>query len=489
MIGRALLGLVLVVGAIAGALGTARAAHASEAAAAGPCGLPDHPPLWIDFTGSTVGFRSPLFAKPGLIDAIDLGSQAPVLTGGGAQVVFWEMNLPSLVGTPTIPADPTSIAAAADGLYETAVAATGCTTPLVALNELLAPTAAPPLTPQNAEYRSNVLSLVQELAARGARPFLLLPSNPNTTADAAAWWQQVAQVSDLVRETYLAAPSVVGQGPILGNRTIRLKLRSAVESLTGVGIAASRVGVMLGFQSGGAYGRAGLQPLSAWLEYVKWSVLAAEQVAADTGIGSVWSWGWGTFSKAGADPDKPTAACVYLWTRSPALCDVSAVAPPDFDQSLTEGQISSLPPAAVCSLAAGTIPAGAVDRLTALTGDRDRALTALLGRLVQRARVRVGSAETLAAERLLIRVRFHGSRQRYLAALASRGIPLAVARGIVADEIARRALAASTSSVAAWTVAEETAALPTAICVQDALPAVADVKLASLVPFLKLTRR
>jgi hypothetical protein len=452
--------------------------------------LPDVSPLWFDFAGSTVGFRSPLFARPGLVLAIDSPSQAPSLTSGGAQTVYWEMNLATRVGTPTAPADPAVVPGAANALFDRATATTGCSTPLIALNELLASTAAPPLTPENAQYRANVLTLVQTLAARGARPFLLLPSNPNTSGDASDWWRQVAQVADLVREVYLPAPSVIAQGPILGNRAIRLRLRASVDALTVIAIPAARVGLMLGFQSGGLYGRAGLQPLSAWLQYVKWSALAAEQVAADTGVASIWAWGWGTFSKAGADVDKPTAACVYLWTRSPSLCDALALAPPDFDQSLTEGQISSLSPTAVCSFAAGTIPSGGLDRvMTALTGDRARALSALFARLVQRTQAPVGSVQTLAAEKLLIRVRFGGSRARYLAALASRNLPLTVARGIIADEIARKTLYASVGPIAAWTVARETPLLDTAICVQDQLPPVGDVKLANLVPFLKLTTR
>jgi hypothetical protein len=473
---------------VMGAVVAPSVASAAPTRAAGQCGLPDAVPVWIDFAGSTVGFRSSVFARPGLALAIDVPGQGPSLTSAGAQTVYWEMNLPARVGTPIAPADPASVPGAANTLFDRAVATTGCPTPLIALNEMLAPTAALPLTPENTQYRANLLLLVQTLAARGARPFLLLPSNPNTSSDAADWWRQVAQVADLVREVYLPAPATVAQGPILGNRTIRLKLRAAVQSLMAVGVDVGRVGVMLGFQSAGVYGRAGLQPLSAWLEYVKWSALDAQQVAVDTGLGTVWSWGWGTFSRAGADPDKAAAACVYLWARSSSLCDAALVAPPDFDSSLTEGQISSLPQTAVCSLASGTIPAGELQRLTALTGDPARAFTALLGRLVQRAQIPVGSPETLAAERLLIRVRFRGSRARYLAALASRNVPLTVARGIIADEIARRALYTSVGPVAAWTATQETAALDTAICVQDQLPAVGDVKLANLVPFLKLTR-
>jgi hypothetical protein len=327
--------------------------------------------------------------------------------------------------------------------------------------------------------------VLQTLAQRGARPFLLLPSNPNTSGELAAWWQQAAQVADLVREVYLPAPTVVGQGAIVGNRTIRLRFRGAVASLTSIGVDPARIGVMLGFQSGGIYGRVGLQPLSAWLQYVKWNVLSAQQVAADTGISSLWVWGWGVFSTAGADPDKPVAACVELWTRNTGLCDAPSVAPPDFDQSLTEGQISSLPQSATCTLSNGAIPTAAVDRITALTSDRQLALNALFGRLVQRQQQPLKSSDVLAAERLIVRVRFHNQRALYLDALAQRGIGLDVARGIIGDEVARSRIGAS---VASWTVGQEQPLVDTAICRGDQLPAVSNVKLAKLVPFLKLTR-
>ena len=54
-----------------------------------------------------------------------------------------------------------------------------------------------------------------------------------------------------------------------------------------------------------AGGREGLQPLSKWLDVVKWEALAAKQVASELQLASVWSWGWAAFNPAGNDPDKP----------------------------------------------------------------------------------------------------------------------------------------------------------------------------------------
>ncbi len=82
---------------------------------------------------------------------------------------------------------------------------------------------------------------------------------------------------------------------------------------------------------------------------MKLEALAAKQVAAETKIQGVWSWGWPSFSVAGDDPDKPAAACVYLWARDPKLCDGPALAGAGFDASLTEGQIT-LPAGVRCTL-------------------------------------------------------------------------------------------------------------------------------------------
>ena len=84
--------------------------------------------------------------------------------------------------------------------------------------------------------------------------------------------------------------------------------------------------------------------LDYWLQVVKWDALAARQIAAEhagagTPLGSLWSWGWGNF--AVADGDKPFVACVYLWTRDPALCDGpgrAQAAGVAFNPDLAEGQ-------------------------------------------------------------------------------------------------------------------------------------------------------
>src|SRR5581483_8281601 len=251
---------------------------------------------------------------------------------------------------------------------------------------------------------------------------------------------------------------------------------------TGAGVPAARLGLALGFHSGGgqgAGGRQGLQPREAWLRVVKWEALAARQVAADTGVGSVWSWGWGTFGPASADPDKPAAACVYLWARDRSLCDGPAAAGPAFNASLTEGQLL-LPPGVYCAFTKNRIAAADVARLSALTGDRHAALDTLFVRTVLRSSAPVANAQVLAVERAAIARDFGGDRAAYLAALADAHATLGVARGLVRDELRRRAIAAwlrasgSAEPPLQWIADRTQRAAATAICRKDDLPGSGD---------------
>lgn len=459
-------------------------------AGAAQCGLPDRTPLAIDYAGTGVTFAADVFGRPGIVGAVTGRTNAQALAARGAQAIFWEMNFRNIVGLPTTPADPAKVVPAADALFNRAASATGCATPLIALNELEAPTLAFPGGPRLDQYRANVLTAIGQLATRGARPFLLVPSNPNVADQAAAWWGEVAKRADVVREVYFNAPAIVAQGPLLGSRAMRVGMRRAVQTLTAIGIPASRLGIMLGFQSGGLFGRAGAL-LPAWLEYVKLHTLAAQQVAAETGVATVWSWGWGTFGPASADPDKPLAACVYLWTRDPSLCDAPTTAGANLNADRAEGQIA-LPQSVHCSFGPGlTIVKGSVERLTRLTHDRKLALSALLTRLVWRAQAPTRAPQVVRTEREIVRVRFGGRRAAYLRALAREGLTLDVARGILADELSRSSLGRRMSAAALTTstIQQEQRLLETATCAGDELPEPTLVRLARFARFLALPVR
>ena len=414
--------------------------QAARPAGTGACGLPDAKPLWFDYSEGSVTFRNEVFGHPGVIAAASGVAVPAELRRRGAQTVYWEMKLGRLVGTTTAPADPATVPGATAKLFDSAVAGTGCQTPLIGINELNGAGLTTPWSASNAQYRANVLTLLQTLAARGARPFLLLSSAAYTDGEARDWWIQAAKVSDLVREVYFNGRTLSKLGPTLASRRMRTAFRAGISNLTAIGIPVGRLGLVVGFQSGPGFGgREGLQPRSAWLEFVKLQTLAAKQVASELGIASVWTWGWGTFSQAGADPDKAAAACVYLWTRDASLCNGPAAAGPGFDDSRTEGQIL-LPSGVLCAVDGAAITQTAVRRVTALTGDRDLALTALFERAVESARYPASPSRIAAVERSVIRARFHGSTTAYRAALAAGRGSVPVARGILGDALRRIAV-------------------------------------------------
>ena len=312
--------------------------------------------------------------------------------------------MPHKVGTPTAPADPSTLEAAAEDEYQRAVVRTGgCATPLIVENELFGAGIPTPWSASTAQYRANVLVL--DLAAKGAHPVLLINKSPFAGfSDAVTWWREVAKVSDIVREVYLPATQIWPLGPTLGNRYLRQSYRNAVTAMTSMGIPANRLGLMLSFLSHkGVGGRNGLEAGSAWYQVVKWEALSVEHVAKEVGLGSVFSWGWQEWNKREMDPNKPKAACVWLWARTPRLCNAPRMLGKRFDRSLTAGQIL-LPHGAVCRAEGiGTVGGRALGSLEGLTGDRDAAISALFERAVESSERPVSRRAVLAAQREVIR--------------------------------------------------------------------------------------
>ena len=406
----------------------------APASAIGQCGLPSSSPWWVDFgTPDLID----VFAKPGLIVSGSTGDFPARLRAAGARTVYWDMNLNRRVGTPAAPADPALIVERANRLFDFAAAQSGCEKPVIALNELFGAGLPTPWSASNTRYRDNVLVLLRTLAERGARPFLLISSAPYTRGEAADWWREAAKYSDLLPETYFNARTIYGSGPIVGNRTLRTTMRRAIARFVAIGIPPAKIGIVLGFQTAlGTGGRERLQPDAAWLEVVKWNVLAAKQVSKELGIASIWSWGWATYRADARDPDKPRAACVYLWTRRPSLCDGPAAGGAAFNPSRTEGQIL-LSAGRKCSFGRRGIPSTSVVAVSRVTGDRDVALSILLARLVESQESPVSPVQVLAAERAVVTERFRGSRAAYLAALRSSGASVPLARAVLADELRR----------------------------------------------------
>jgi hypothetical protein len=402
---------------------------------AGTCGLPSTQPIWFDF-GQT--YLEPIFGQAGVAIGASTGDWPAHMRSLGAATVYFDLNLRNRVGTPTKPTETDTMPDRAKRLYDFASQQTGCSTPIVVFNELQGPGLVSPWSDTNAKYRANVLALIQNIAQLGAKPVLLVPAAIYADGDALNWWMQVSQTAELVREIYVPATATWKQGSVLGNRTLRDKYRAAVDNLTSIGIPANKVGIMVSFgTTKGQGGRNGLQPVSAWYEVAKWQALAAKQVASETGIASVWSWGWGRWSVGEQDPDKGRAACVWLWARSSSLCDAPRQLGPGFDTSLRDGQLSVIPSTAQCLIGKRTITNAQISQLQALTDDRDTAYSALFERFVESDQTPIPTKSVLDAERAVIRQSFGGSRAAYVAALREAHANVSVARGVLGDELRR----------------------------------------------------
>jgi hypothetical protein len=409
-------------------------AVASPAQAADPCGIPTAGTQWVDFADGSVPFWD-RFAKPGVIAAASNLLFPPQLRAAGAHTVYFDLYLNNRVGSPSRRIDPAKIDDQADRIFYRAVASAGCAFPWMALNELFGANTTTPWTPINAQYRANVMRFVRRLAARGAKPFVLVPTEPYAAGEALDWWRQVAAYAYVIPEVYFAAPQIHKLGVTLGSRKMRMAFRQRIRDFVEMGVPPSRIGIFLGFQVGrGTGGREGLER-TRWFNHTKLQVLAARQVASELKIHSIWSWGWAHWGSTKADPDKEIAACVYLWTRNPALCNGPAMAGPRFDTDLTAGQTSSLGRGVICDIGANALGAGEIASLTRVTGDRQAAFTALSSRAAASLRVPISSAEIVDAERSIVLHRFRGSGSAYRAALARGGANVTVARGVIADEL------------------------------------------------------
>ncbi len=421
----------LLVIALAACAAFAATPHRAEA---GTCGISGRGTLWIDFADGSVPFWQ-LFARPGVIAAAANFIYPPQLRALGAKTVYWDMYLPRRVGSPLEPFDPAVVIDRANRIYDTAALSSGCTQPMIAENELNGANTLTPWSATNAQYRRNVLIYVQTLAARGARPVILVPSVPYMGGEAADWWRQVSNYADIVRESYFAAPQIAKLGPVVGSRTLRTLFRRRIAEFTSAGISPRKLGLMLGFHTTPGSGGRDRAPRAAWLQVTKLQALAARQVAKELNLRSVWSWGWGVWSVGETDADKPAAACVYLWARSAKLCDGPAAAGAGFNASLTQGQLI-FPKGARCTLLGRQVDSGVIAGLTPVTGDQDVAFTAAFARVISSLYAPVKAKQVSAAEKAVVAGSF-GSYARYRAALAKVRASPSAARGVIADELRR----------------------------------------------------
>jgi hypothetical protein len=409
---------------------------APKAATADACALPSTKPVWIDFADGSVPFWEE-FARPGVVAAASNFIFPPQIRALGAKTVYFDLNFTRRTGTPTEPADPATVASRASRLYTYASNAMGCSKPVIAENELQGASTLTPWSVGNAQYRANVLTFLRTLAGSGAKPVLLVSSTPYTGGEAGDWWRQVSQVASIVREVYFPAPKIYRLGVIQGSRTIRQLFRGGAQDFISIGIPPSKIGIMLGFQTTpGSGGRERLEPASKWFEVTKLQALAARTVARELGLATVWSWGWATWTPGETDPDKQTNACVYLWTRDPKLCAAPRMAGPALNRDLTTGQLI-FPPGSRCTVYGHPVRWDVAASISRVTQDPQPAFTAAYSRAVASSYAHVTTNAVLEAEKAVIALHFHGSRGAYVAAVQHDRATVAIARGVIADELRR----------------------------------------------------
>src|SRR5258708_13870898 len=246
--------VVLALG-VAGLVAGARVGHAD-----GPsnCGLPAKAPMWVDYAGHD----APIAPKPGLVLAVSSGTVVPAaMRALGAATIFFDLHLNDRVGTPSAPADPSTIAAKAKREFDFAVQVTGSATPLIAENDLFGPQTIPPSSPTNPQYPPNVLQLVRELDKLGATTALTIANPPYTGGDAADWWRETAKASILVRQVYFTAPGpkdLYALGPARARRAMPQGMRGLISRFAQIGIPPGRVALELQFPAapgpGGRHG-------------------------------------------------------------------------------------------------------------------------------------------------------------------------------------------------------------------------------------------
>jgi hypothetical protein len=426
---------VVAVAVAALALASGRGAPAERLQA--DCNVIAGNPAWLDFADGSVPFWK-VFARPGITALASNLIYPPKLRAAGAKTAYFDLYLNRRNGTPSAPADPATIVDKANKLYEYAAQSMDCSNPVIAENELFGSWLAVPWSATNAQYRANVLLFLQTLRQRGAQPWLLVNAAPYTVGTAGDWWRQVADVAGIVREVYFPAPLIWRRGPIYGNRTLRQSFRNGILDFTKIGIPVSKLGLFLGFQTTkGTGGREGLAA-KPWFQTVKWQALSARFVAREMKISSLWSWGWAEWTTMPGehDPMKPKAACVYLWTRSPNLCNGPAAAGKGFNRSRTEGQLI-LRSGLRCQIGTAAVRWSAINPILRLTGDSELAFSNAFARAVEQHAAPVSSSDILAAERSLVAARFGGSGAAYRAAIAQAHTSLSVARSVIGDELRR----------------------------------------------------
>ena len=209
---------------------------------------------------------------------------------------------------------------------------------------------ATPWSPTNSQYRQNVIIFV-EATAGARRASVPAPLDAAfTDGEAGDWWREVALYTDFVREVYFNSPPAprTGAGSRLADSAQRVPPGRDRPDRDRDPALEDRDLPRLPHEPGPGRPR-GTEAGERLVQHDQARRCSRRsRCSREIPFATIWSWGWGEWAASDRDPDKPAAACVYLWTRDHRLCDGPPVAGPGFDRRLTVGQLN-LPPGAQCT--------------------------------------------------------------------------------------------------------------------------------------------
>ncbi len=344
-----------------------------------------------------------------------------------------------IVGSPTAPAAAASIPAAAAQLLAAAQTSSGCTTPIIALNEMAGRTRRRRGRPARPPTATNLLALVTALATAGARPFVLVPGTPhppNVAGAAANWWQHARDgLGHRARGLRVGAEDLLGRARCSARARCASRSATALQTFLGISVPAGAprddarlpVGHRLRRPRGAAAHRQlarGRQARGARGEAGRGR--ARDRVRLVVGLGDVRRVRRRRRQgrrRVHLPVDARPGRCATCSPRSTATSTARS----------TRARSCSPPACSARSARRTTITTAAIDRLCAARtrapgGDSARCSSATSSRAA-----RPRSSRSAAQEAAIIYGRFKGSRARYVAALATRGATPDVGRAAIAD--------------------------------------------------------
>ena len=226
-----------------------------------PAACPTQTPVWVDFGGHD----APIPAKPGHHDRRRLRHRRP---GADARGRRRDRPLRPQLQQARRHDDATRptrrvIDARAKSLFDYAVSVTGCQTPMIAENELAGAQTPTPWTPNNAQYRANVLQFLTDLheprrdaAALDREPAVHRRRRRRTGGSRSRRSRSSSARSTSPRRTRPASTSSARRRRAV---SMRQSLRGLVNHLTQIGIPSGRVALEMQFTTSPGLGqRAGL---------------------------------------------------------------------------------------------------------------------------------------------------------------------------------------------------------------------------------------